>query len=693
MIGSVNRATAAVAAAACFGLLVFEATKSVVLPSLTLWQSHSVTIMFGTVVAALSAFRVLRSQSKLHSTVLRETSERIRAESAVLAMHASEQRYRGLVEELPAAILVHHNGRMQYLNPSCLRLLEFPDAAASADQSIMAYIEPADQENARLHLDSLEAGKITGDSSEYRLRTAAGNAIVVEATSVLVTHDGHPAIQTLLRDVTQQRRLETALFHQAFHDTLTGLANRALFRDRVQHAVAKARRGTTSPYASGVAVLFIDLDHFKNVNDAHGHAVGDALLQAVATRLRAETRGCDTVARLGGDEFAVVLEQIAGVESADTVAQRILASLRSPFHVDGRDLMVGASIGIASGSLALDSDALLRNADLALYSAKTQGRFRAVTFAPHMRVIALRRIEIEADLRVAVQDPVTAGFRIVYQPVVDLERHVITGVEALLRWNHAVRGATSPATFIPIAEESGLIVPLGRWVLREACRQWSEWQLQLAQARRRADPMLATNISVNLSARQLQDPQIVYDVSSALADYGVPPELLVLEITESVMMQDPQLTLARLRDLKLLGVQLAIDDFGTGYSSLSYLREYPVDILKIEKSFIERLGRGGDETVITTAIISLGRSLSLRVVAEGIEEASQVTRLRELGCDRGQGFLFSPGVAPDQIRRFLLGEEALAGAAAITSARTHRLAVAANEIVPLRANARKSAST
>lgn len=628
---SSRRATLSVAVSACGGLFIYEALKSALLPGLTLWQSHSVTIAFGTFVATVATYRALRTQGNLHRRVLAETAERLRAESSQLALRESEARYRELVERSPEAIIVHRDGFLQYANPAFRALwaggAAMPDAVRIAD-----YMHPEDR-------------ALAESAAEYRIITLAGETRTVEAASVVVTHDGAKVVQTVLRDVTTRKRLEAQLYHQAFHDALTGLANRALFRDRVAHALATAQRGPTR--GAGVAVLFLDLDHFKHVNDAHGHAAGDTLLVQVAERLLTATRGCDTVARLGGDEFAVLLEHLAQGTDADVVAERVLAAMRTPLRVQDREVVVGISVGIASGDEADSVDALLRNADLALYAAKARGRFRTVNFVPAMHAAALERSELEADLRLAIDAPGANGFHLVYQPIVDLATEATVGVEALLRWNHPTRGALSPATFIPVAEETGLIVALGRWVIREACAQAAAWE-------RACTPSLgglgaAFGLSINLSARQLQDAAIVSDVESALVEHGIAPRRLVLEITESVMMHDAALTLERLRRLKGLGVRIAIDDFGTGYSSLAYLRQFPVDVLKIDKTFVDGVGHGADETVITTAIVSLGTALALRVVAEGIEDRQQLARLRALGCDRGQGYLFARPLAPDAV--------------------------------------------
>jgi diguanylate cyclase (GGDEF)-like protein/PAS domain S-box-containing protein len=645
---STSRATTIVGASACLGLLIYEATKTALLPRLTLWQSHSVTIAVGSIVAMLATHRALRAQAQLHQRVLRATAEQLYAESERAALRGSEARYRELVERSPEAILVHRDGAVLYANPTFLRLWGDADDAALPDAPLSAYLHRDDRPLAEARMRALAAGDGETAAAEYRITTRAGHARTVEASSVVVTHDGAPAVQTVLRDVTERRRLEAQLYHQAFHDGLTGLANRALFRDRVQHALELSGRDAAGHHSAAVAVLFLDLDHFKHVNDAHGHATGDALLVTVADRLRTATRGCDTIARLGGDEFAVLLEHLVHQDDANVVAERVLTSLRTPIRLAGNDIVVGISVGIATGTDADGVDALLRNADLALYAAKERGRFRSVRYVPAMHAAALERSELETDLRPGMSDPATAGFRLVYQPIVDLTTEETVGVEALLRWDHPTRGPVSPTTFIPVAEETGLIVPLGRWVIGEACRQTRAWDREMsAFPARRLGPGFA--LSINLSARQLQDPEIVRDVALGLAESGLAPHRLVLEITESVMMHDPVATRERLRELKALGVRIAIDDFGTGYSSLAYLRQFPVDVLKIDKSFIDGLGHGGDESVITTAIVSLGASLALRVIAEGIEDAQQLERLRALGCDRGQGFLFARPLTPDQM--------------------------------------------
>jgi diguanylate cyclase (GGDEF)-like protein len=431
---------------------------------------------------------------------------------------------------------------------------------------------------------------------------------------------------------------------QAFHDALTGLPNRALFLDRLEHALARARRGHAA-----LAVLFVDLDRFKLINDTLGHGAGDELLVQAAQRLRATVREADTAARFGGDEFAILLEDDTHTEDATHVAQRLIDTLQEPFEVSGREVFVSASVGIATSRAGQEDAAeLLRNADVAMYRAKQEGSGGYHIFEPGMRVALLERLELEADLQRAVEQ---REFTVVYQPIVSLEGAGVSGVEALVRWSHPTRGLVSPAEFIPLAEETGLILPIGRFVLHEACRQAARWQREYP-----ADP--PRTVSVNLSARQLRQAGLVEEVAEALAASRLDPGCLVLEITESLLIQDTDATIAKLRELKGLGVHLAIDDFGTGYSSLSYLRQLPVDILKVDKSFIDGVHDSKEASAVAKAIMRLGRTLNLRTVAEGIEELAQVEALRTMQCQLGQGYLFAKPLSSAELEQRLSTEVA-----------------------------------
>jgi diguanylate cyclase (GGDEF)-like protein/PAS domain S-box-containing protein len=456
------------------------------------------------------------------------------------------------------------------------------------------------------------------------------------------------------RDVSERKAFEEQLAHQAFHDSVTHLANRALFNERVRHAVARNLRE-----GAGMAVLFVDVDDFKTVNDSLGHAVGDRVLLEVAQRISSSIRAADTAARFGGDEFAVLLEDVQQLSVAVETAERILDAVSRPLSLEGNELVIRASLGISvveAGS-ATDADELIRNADAAMYIAKSDGKggYRVFEPAMHERVVA--RLELRADLQRALE---REEFVLHYQPLVRLEDGVMTGIEALLRWQHPVRGIVAPLEFVPFAEETGLIVDIGRWVLREGCRQAKELRAQITA------PVLPT-IGINLSVKQLFHSDIVPDVAAALADADLEPEALTLEITESVMMTDTDLAVSRLNELRALGVRLAMDDFGTGYSSLSSLSLFPLDILKMDRSLLAA-GASPVTSGLASAVLSLGETFQLEVVAEGIEFPEQSVTLRELGCDTGQGFYFARPMEAEQLLGYFnapAGDSA--GAAAPTS--------------------------
>jgi diguanylate cyclase (GGDEF)-like protein len=437
----------------------------------------------------------------------------------------------------------------------------------------------------------------------------------------------------------ENARLYAEIQHQALHDGLTGLANRVLFRDRVAHAIDRS----TGREGGGFAILFIDLDDFKTLNDTLGHARGDDVLVATAQRVETTLRPSDTAARLGGDEFAVLLEGVVDEELALSIAVRLADTLREPLEINGASVTVAASIGVAmSGALEHSADDLLRNADIAMYAAKASSRGRAQVFQSNLRVDAVARGEVARLLRGVEQ---RGELRLDYQPIVEHSTETVTGVEALVRWQPPDRPLLMPDQFIDLAEQTGDIVPMGRWIRREACRQTRAWQVRLG--------LPELQVSVNLSARQFQEHDLVETVRSALVDTELSPSSLILEITESGLMQRTTGTIGRLGDLRALGIHLAIDDFGTGYSSLSYLERFPVDCLKIDRSFVSELLPSGERPAIARAIVELGRTLGLRVVAEGIEEPEQADWLRSLGCGYGQGFLFSRPLGVDATEAYL----------------------------------------
>ncbi|MBP1202870.1 diguanylate cyclase (GGDEF)-like protein [Duganella sp. 1411] len=438
--------------------------------------------------------------------------------------------------------------------------------------------------------------------------------------------------------VTEEvQRAKDALGHLAHHDFLTGLPNRPLLMERMAQAIGMAQR-----QHSRMAVLFIDLDRFKIINDSLGHAVGDLLLQAVGQRLVAAIRASDTASRLGGDEFVVLLAEVANERSASELADKLCRALAEPFDLDGQTAHIGGTIGISmypdDGEQA---EALIRNADVAMYHGKHSGRNRCYFFRPEMNLRALERQRVEADLHRALA---RGDFELYYQPRVNLASGAIAGAEALLRWTHPEHGAVAPSRFIPVAEECGLIVPIGHWVLREACMQVARWK---------ADGLDPGVIAVNISALEFRDDGFTGRLRAALADSGLSPQCLELEITEGVLMDDAGASAAILAELKEIGVLLAIDDFGTGYSSLSYLNRFPIDVLKIDQSFVHGISAAPGDGVIVGAVIAMGGSLGHKVVAEGVERQSQLDFLRERHCDEGQGYLFSLPLAADAFAALL----------------------------------------
>jgi diguanylate cyclase (GGDEF)-like protein len=436
----------------------------------------------------------------------------------------------------------------------------------------------------------------------------------------------------------ENARLYEALRRQALHDPLTGLANRTLFRDRAAHALERSIRD-----GSTVGVLFLDLDDFKTVNDGLGHLAGDRLLTHVAERLSRAIRPGDTVARLGGDEFGILLERTPGVAEAMAIANRLLSSLEPPIELEGRPCVPRGSIGISLGSAAThDVDTLLANADFAMYQAKSLGKGRCQLFEPEMRHVAVRRAELLTQLRGALERD---EFFVAYQPIVELSTGRIEGLEALVRWRHPQRGLVMPGEFISLAEETGLIVPIGRLVLRQACEHVASWQVTHGRPDLR--------LHVNVSPRQVKDATLVDDVSEALRVSGLTPASLTLEITENLRLGDVDDALLRLKELKTLGISLAVDDFGTGYSSLSYLQRFPIDVLKIDRSFVERLGREDDAEALVRSILEIARTLRLSTVAEGVERADQSAVLAQLHCEFGQGYLLEVPRPADEIDAML----------------------------------------
>jgi diguanylate cyclase (GGDEF)-like protein/PAS domain S-box-containing protein len=564
-------------------------------------------------------------------------------------LYSSEQRFHALVQHSSDVVtVVDTEAVVLYQSESLQRIFGYKPKALTG--RLLTSI--LDAESADRLTDALRSVSGRPYATTVLELTVPHRRLGLRQAEITITNLlGDPNVGGLVlntRDISERKELQEQLVHEAYHDALTQLANRALFRERVGEALEQ--RGEDDD----VTVLFLDLDGFKEVNDSLGHLAGDQLLVRVADRLTASIREGDMVARFGGDEFAVLIRSALGTGEAELVAQRIVDALHEPFRIDSRDLHVRGSIGLASyaalaggdagdDARADDAEQLMRNADLAMYKAKGAGGSSFASYDPQMLAGLVERLELEADLRLALDRD---ELKVHYQPTIDMADSRVIGFEALVRWQHPVRGLINPLDFIPIAEATGLIVPLGRWVLEEACRQAMEWA--------KRDGQRPVKMAVNVSVRQFDRSDLPTMVREVLTATGMPADQLCLEMTESVLMTDTEENLAQLVRLKALGVTLAIDDFGTGYSSLAYLRRFPVDTLKIDRSFVERLGEQSDDTALANTIVQLGQSLGMSTVAEGIEEYGQLAALRAMGCTFAQGFYFSRPVPAAEAGRLLL---------------------------------------
>jgi diguanylate cyclase (GGDEF)-like protein/PAS domain S-box-containing protein len=546
------------------------------------------------------------------------------AKLAVRALRASEARKTAVVESAPDCIItMDHEGRIIEFNPAAEHTFGYSKAAVVGREMAEVIIPPSRRDAHRAGLARYLAtgeGSIIGRRFEITAMRADGTEFPVELAISKVDLPGPPIFIGFLRDVTEPQRAERELLHQAMHDGLTGLPNRLLLVDRLQVALERAGRQATQ-----VAVVFVDIDRFKDVNTAHGHAGGDALLSEVARRLASGIRGSDTVARFGGDEFVVVSE---GSEPfADSLADRLRASMTAPCTVGGTEVPITVSMGVVVGRGGDYPDALLRDADVALFQAKAKGRNRTEFFSDALRLASQERLALMAELHRAVDQH---EFSLRFQPVVRLDDASIVGAEALLRWEHPERGTVEPDEFISVAEETGLIIPIGRWVIEESCRRLAEWQ--------RFVPKLT--MAVNVSARQLTAPGLDEIVQAAFRENGLEPSCLLLEVTEGVVMDDVDFFRGILADLRTTGARTAIDDFGTGYSSLAYLERFPVDVLKIDQCFVAGLPDDTYDLAIVRAVIAISQALNLSLVAEGVEHQAQAEALLGLGCQDAQGYHF-----------------------------------------------------
>jgi len=565
------------------------------------------------------------------TAIIRDISERRRGEERL----RFQARLLDTVGQ--AVIATDLSGAIVYWNHAAETLYGWPAAEAHGRDIRAVTLSAASARQAEEIRASVQAGQTwTGEFLVQRHDGTTFPALVTDAP----LYDAAGAVAGIIGvsvDISELKRTQEMLTYQAFHDPLTGLANRALFLENLEQALAHAAR-----HEGTIAVLSLDLDRFKVINDSLGHAAGDQLLVTVAARLVGCLRQEDTVARLGGDEFAILLGEPVTARQAVRAAERIIHALEAPFLLDDHEVVTATSIGILTSTRRHTPADVARDVDVALYRAKSKGRGRYEIFDETMNAHALERLELEADLRLALE---RGEFTVYYQPKITLATGQLAGMEALVRWASPTRGLVAPAAFIPLAEETGLIRPLGQWVLEEACRQTRRWHDQAPGA-----PLVTC---VNLSARQFQHPTLVEDVARALQESGVAPPWIELEITESVVMEDAETTIATLHQLKALGVRLAIDDFGTGYSSLSYLKRFPVDTLKIDRSFVSGMQRESDDASIVHAVVSLGHALRLSVVAEGVETAEEEAHLRALGCDLGQGYSFARPLPREQADVFI----------------------------------------
>ncbi|HEX8146149.1 MAG TPA: EAL domain-containing protein [Pyrinomonadaceae bacterium] len=607
-----------------FGLYAFLATAPIVIVVYFTYVTYLKNVEASAKQAELARQHALEVQQ--HMQALRESEERFRSafDNATIGMGVVALDGRWLQVNRSLCDIVGY-GEGELLESEVRRVTHREDLVALEEQ-----------------MQRFTAGTISSHQAELRYCHKSGKEVWAHLGMSLVRDGESQPLHLIfqIQDITDRKRAEEQLLHDAFHDALTGLPNRALFMDHVKMAIQRSRRSGDRLFAA----LFLDLDRFKIINDSLGHMVGDQLLVGIAHRLEACLRPGDTVARLGGDEFTILLEDLASTDDAIDVARRVQEAVTQPFNIGGHEVFTTASIGIALSNTGYErAEDLLRDADTAMYRAKLEGKKRHVVFDKAMHDRAMELLQTETDLRRALT---RQEFFLNYQPIVDLETGRVASFEALVRWRHPERGLVMPGDFVPVAEETGLIVPLGLWVLNEACRQMREWQrLGLADE--------AVTMSVNLSGRQFSQADLIEQIASALRESGLKAANLKLEITESMVMENFDTAIGMLRQLRNLGVGLSIDDFGTGYSSLSYLHRFPIDTLKIDRSFVTQMTDNSENAEIVRTIVTLARSLDMAVVAEGVETADQLRQLGDLGCDYGQGYLFSRPVGAGQAAELL----------------------------------------
>ena len=555
-----------------------------------------------------------------------------------------EERYGPLPEGMPSVAYIFEpglEGRCLYISPSVEDVLGYPRDQWVDERGLWDRILHADDYE-RVTSNEAECAR-SGETlvQEYRLRSADGGDVWIRDEMTVVRGlrgDAEPLFYGVFLDVSDRKRMEGELERLALFDPLTDLPNRALFGDRLRQVLARRNRSMAT------AVYFLDVDRFKRINDSLGHAAGDEVLREVARRLRGVLRPEDTIARFGGDEFTILCESVGGVLEAVGVADRLQRPLRQPLRAGGAELRLSASIGVAlvEPGEPVDGERLIEDADAAMYRAKERGGARTELFDAAMRDRAVEALAIEQELQRALEN---GELRLFYQPAVDLASGALVGAEALVRWEHPERGLLTPDKFLQVAEETGLIVPMGAWVVEEACRRLAAWRARPEGA--------ALRLSINLGARELTHPDAVTTVLGAVRRSGLDPSALTIEVTESTAMADRDTGFRALRDLSGEGVRVAIDDFGTGYSSLDQLRRMPVDVVKVDRSFVSRMSDDSTDRELVAAVVGMGRALNLLVVAEGIETEEQAAVLRELGCGFGQGFLYARPLPADELDRVL----------------------------------------
>lgn len=591
--------------------------------------------------AAFSFLRLRKNAARLKETLEGQAHEITQRKKAELALRESEEQSRlaanALENTAEGVMIFDANRRIVSVNKAFTSITGYaPDEAIGRDPEFLRSSEHDDAFYAELwgviHETGLWKGEMWRRRKNGEIYPEWRSITAVKGQEGKVSH-----YVAVFDDISQVKQDKARLEFMAHHDALTHLPNRTLFHDRLEEALHRARRHGTL-----VGVLFLDLDHFKNINDSLGHGVGDMLLQSVTTRLKTCVRDSDTVSRFGGDEFAILLDELREPQDAAKVAEKLRDALTKPFTLDGHELFISASIGISCfPEDGEDAQTLLKNADVAMYRAKEMGRNTYQFFSTEMNAHTLKTLLMTNNLRVALE---RNEFLLNYQPVIDLSSGRITGVEALIRWKHPELGMVPPLQFIPLAENTGLIGPIGEWVLRTACRQMRDWQ---------ASGIAPKRMAVNLSARQFRQKDLVQRIASILEETGLDPPSLELEITESMVMHDPAGAEQILDELHRMGVYLAIDDFGTGYSSLSYLKRFPIDFLKIDRSFVKNIPEDPEDVAITRAIIALARSLDLWVIAEGVETDKQLAFIKAEGCEEAQGYLFSKPRTAEELEPLL----------------------------------------